>query len=66
MFAKIRHSTIRHALISKPGTTPAMNSEAMETVPPAAREYSTELWLGGVSSACTEPLTVTAVANSRG
>ena len=29
-------------------------------------EYSTELWLGGVSRACTEPLTVTAVENSRG
>ncbi|MNN41300.1 hypothetical protein D3C81_1554120 [compost metagenome] len=64
--AKIRHRPIITALSSKPGMIPAMNSEPIDTVPPAASEYSTELWLGGVSSACTEPLTVTAVENSRG
>ena len=43
-----------------------MNSAAMDTVPPAASEYNTALWLGGMRMACTEPLTVTAVANGRG
>ncbi len=60
------HSTINTALSSRPGMIPAMNSDAIDTVPPAASEYSTELWLGGVSNACTEPLTVTAVEKSRG
>ena len=43
-----------------------MNSAAMDTEPPAASEYKTALWLGGIRMACTEPLTVTAVAKSRG
>ena len=61
-----RHSAASVSPISSPGSTPAMNSAAMETVPPAASEYSTALWLGGIRMACTEPLTVTAVAKSRG
>ena len=60
------HRPIITALSNSPGMIPAINSEAIDTVPPAASEYSTELWLGGVSKACTEPLTVTAVENSRG
>ena len=51
--------------ISRPGSTPAMNSAAIDTVPPAASEYSTALWLGGIRIACTEPLRVTAVAKLR-
>ena len=43
-----------------------MNSAAIETDPPAASEYSTALWLGGIRIAWIEPLTVTAVANARG
>jgi len=60
--AKNKHIPIMMALSKRPGPIPAINSEPMETVPPAAREYSTELWLGGVSNAWMEPLTVTAVA----
>ncbi len=65
-FALTRHSTASVSPHSSPGSTPAMNSAAMETVPPAASEYSTALWLGGMRIACTEPLQVTAVANARG
>ena len=51
---------------SSPGKTPAMNSALIEIAPPVASEYSTALWLGGTSSACTEAVMVRLVANTRG
>ena len=43
-----------------------MNSALIEIVPPVASEYSTALWLGGTSSACTDAVMVRLVANTRG
>ncbi|OIQ72265.1 hypothetical protein GALL_461130 [mine drainage metagenome] len=43
-----------------------MNRALIEIVPPVASEYSTALWLGGTSSACTEEVMVRLVANTRG
>src|SRR5262249_61416320 len=50
----------------RPGNTPAMNSALIEIVPPVASEYSTALWLGGTSSACTDEVMGRLVANTRG
>src|SRR6185436_4425505 len=55
---------IRHAPNSSPGNMPAMNSAAIDTVPPVAMEYMTELCDGGTRIACTEPRMVTLVANT--
>src|SRR5476651_1492013 len=61
-----RQSTIRQKPSSRPGTTPAMNRVMIEIEPPVASEKITALWLGGTSSACTEAVIVTLVANTRG
>ena len=46
-----------------PGIIPATNNAPIDT-PPAASEYITMLWLGGINIPCTELVMVTTVAKS--